>query len=52
MKKLSQGGAREGAGRKLLYGEETKCMRVPVSRVAAVRAFLYSLLDEERKAKR
>lgn len=38
----NHGGARLGAGRKPLFREETRPMRVPVSRIESVRAFLLS----------
>jgi hypothetical protein len=36
------GGRRTGAGRKFKYGEPTRPVRVPVSRVAAVQTYLES----------
>jgi hypothetical protein len=36
------GGHRPGAGRKFRYGERTRAVRVPVSRVAEVQAYLES----------
>ena len=41
------GGLRVGAGRKALFKEETRPMRVPVSRMESVRAFLLSLTYPE-----
>jgi hypothetical protein len=42
--KPQRGGARKGAGRKLgvTFKEETKVMRIPVSKVAAVKKLISS----------
>jgi DNA polymerase V len=36
----TKGGYREGAGRKAIYDEPTKTMRVPVSRIVEIKNFL------------
>lgn len=38
----NRGGVREGSGRKSIYNEPTKTLRVPVSRVTAIKEFLTS----------
>lgn len=38
----NKGGHREGAGRKAIYNEPTKTMRVPVSRIVEIKKFLAS----------
>ena len=42
MEKHARGGRRPGVGRKPRYGEATRTMRVPASRMAAVQGFLES----------
>ncbi len=41
------GGARAGAGRKAIFREVTKPVRIPLSQVSAVRAFLHARLFAE-----
>ena len=43
----THGGARLGAGRKATFREETKPVRIPLSQVSAVRAFLHTKLFAE-----
>ena len=40
MNAKTKGGYREGAGRKAIYDEPTKTMRVPVSRIVEIKNFL------------
>ena len=42
------GGARAGAGRKALFKESTRPMRIPLSRIESVRAFLMATTLHER----
>lgn len=43
----THGGARQGAGRKAIFREATKPVRIPLSQVSAVRAFLHARLFAE-----
>ncbi|MBW3039182.1 DNA polymerase V, partial [Acinetobacter baumannii] len=40
MNAKTKGGYREGAGRKTIYDEPTKTIRVPVSRIVEIKNFL------------
>lgn len=54
-KKFGYGGAREGAGRKKgsgLYGEETKVIRVPLSKVKVIKDWLSHQAEVEKQIKK
>ena len=43
----NRGGVREGSGRKSIYNEPTKTVRVPLSRVVAIKEFLANTKKRE-----